>query len=192
MSWAEGIFDFALNTKEGEMMDEIKDCLDRERGVQKPVHLKLILLDAEPVDGYDNAMKKIDDLYKEYGRRNNYGIRYMDYGKVKPTKKMEDMKRQIGELEQKSAAYATEHSVLAFKAEFVGCPCCGSKLKRERLKTDKCPLCGTDMRSKTTIETLNGYRSKIRELEKRIRTEENKQKGRAEMRWMVHAESYIG
>lgn len=192
MSWAEGIFDFALNTKAGEMMDEIKDCLDRERGVQKPVHLKLILLDAEPVDGYDNAMKKIDDLYKEYGRRNNYGIRYMDYGKVKPTKKMEDMKRQIGELEQKSATYATEHSVLAFKAEFVGCPCCGSKLKRERLKTDKCPLCNTDMRSKTTIETLNGYRSKIRELEKRIRTEENKQKGRAEMRWMVHAESYIG
>lgn len=193
MSWAGGTYDFALNTSKSEMVMRIEDSLNRERGYLNPVHQQLLLLeDIEPSDGYDEAEEKLSELYSKYGRKYNYGIKYLDYSKVKPTKKMQDLDRRIKELEQKISDYATEHSVLKFKAEFVGCPCCGSKLKREMLKSDNCPLCHTDMRSNTTLTTLKGYKDKIRDLKKQHTAETKKMKGKTEMRWLVNAEAYIG
>ena len=65
---------------------------------------------------------------------------------------------------RKYEEYEREHSVLAFKAAYVSCTKCGSKLNREYLKSDTCPICRTDMRSDTTQSILARYFKKICDL----------------------------
>lgn len=123
--------------------------------------------------------------YKEYPRAN-----------LEPSKKMTDLAQKIDAERTKCADYEKAHSVKAFKAEFVGCSSCGSKLKKELLNTEFCPLCRADLRGKTTLETLKKYKAKIAELKENLEVERKKQKAdyekkqekNAETRWLVKFE----
>lgn len=80
-------------------------------------------------------------------------------------------KRLLTEKE-KLEKYSREHSVKAFKSALVGCPKCTSKLAIKYLKDDYCPLCGKDLRSKTTLDTIARYEKNISQLQKELRNEE--------------------
>ena len=94
--------------------------------------------------------------------------------------------------EKKKAEYAKVHSVSTFKAEYVGCQECGSKLKRTLLRSESCPLCRAELRSKTTMETLARYDNNICELNERIQEErlkiEKKNIAKAKIKWLVKIE----
>ena len=81
---------------------------------------------------------------------------------------------RLREEEAKLESYTKQHSTKTFKSQFIGCGNCGSKLNREFLRTEKCPLCGTDLRGKTTLDTIERYKTNIKELQKKIREEEKK------------------
>lgn len=54
-----------------------------------------------------------------------------------------------------AAYHEAENVVVAksFKAQLVGCKKCGSRLNREYLKSNFCPLCRADMRSETELQS---------------------------------------
>lgn len=93
---------------------------------------------------------------------------------------------------EKRVAYAAAHAVSTFKAEYIGCPACGSKLKRTLLKGNSCPLCHSEMRSKTTMDTLQRYDANCAELSKRIKEEERnmqeKMRKQAKVMWLIKTE----
>ena len=93
---------------------------------------------------------------------------------------------------EKRVAYAAAHAVSTFKAEYIGCPECGSKLKRTLLKGNSCPLCHAEMRSKTTMETLQRYDANCDELTKKIKAEERKMQEKmrkqAKVVWLIKTE----
>ena len=60
-----------------------------------------------------------------------------------------------------------------FKSEFVGCKHCGSKINREYIKSNACPVCRGDMRSDTTQKRLENMRAKVNRLRNDIKDEEN-------------------
>lgn len=193
MSWAGGTFDFKDGTSERAMMVEIEDCLNHERGYLEPVHQKLKLINSvEPLGTREEAEEWISEHYKDYGRRYNYGVRYISYDNVKPTKKQQELERRIAEIEKKRIEYASAHSVKNFKSEYVGCPGCGSKLKAKLVTADRCPLCKQDLRSNTTITTLQGYTDKIKDLKKQLAAEQKKFKSKGDVYWLINAEVYIG
>lgn len=84
------------------------------------------------------------------------------------TKKQLDLERRIKETEQKYIEYNNKHSIKMLSSDFIGCKECGSRLKRELLHSEYCPLCRNDLRSKTTIDTLKGYQNKIKKLQKEL------------------------
>lgn len=145
---------------------------------------------------YDEALECIER--NDRGWYDCLAVQYRQapVANLEPTKKMLDLEQRINAERKKSADYETAHSVKAFKADFVGCSACGSKLKRELLQTEKCPLCRADLRGKTTLETLAKYKAKIAELtatleaeRKKQQTEyEKKQEKNAEIRWLVKYE----
>lgn len=49
-----------------------------------------------------------------------------------------------------------------FKSEYVGCRSCGSKLKRELLRTNLCPVCRADLRPDSTLKLIDVARNKWR------------------------------
>lgn len=194
MSWAGGTFEFNEDTKQGSMMAEITESLDMERGAMEPVHLPLKLLHFVARDR-DEAEEKLSELYPTYGRKYNYGVRFKEFPEL-TSKKADDLKRRVRETEEKKVKYTKEHSIKMLKAQYISCSKCGSKLNRELLNGETCPLCRNDLRSDTTKSTLAGYTQKISDLNKQLKAEERKLQEKAvakrTMKWLVHAEVYIG
>lgn len=120
------------------------------------------------------------------GWYDDHAVRFISHRNSKKTKKMEELEGRLRELFRKQCEYAAEHSVLKFKAEYIGCPKCGSKLSRKHLNGDRCPLCREDLRSKTTLDTIANYERRRKEVEAQIREEKNKQSG--EVMWLVKYE----
>lgn len=122
-------------------------------------------------------------------------VKFREYPKLEPSKTLVALRTRLDNEKSKKIAYEKAHSVSSFKAEFVGCPKCGSKLKRELLKSESCPLCREELRSKTTMETLARYESNIRDLNKQINAEERKLEEKnikkSAIKWLVKIEYHV-
>lgn len=98
---------------------------------------------------------------------------------------------QIAKTKEKKRDYVEANHVTSRKSTFIGCPHCGSKLSREHLKRDTCPLCGTDLRSETVRSRIEGLDEKRRELESRLVDEKKKLAKKAPVKWLVKYEYHI-
>ncbi len=132
----------------------------------------------------------------EYIRRNDkhfydcLAVKFLEYDAPAKSKKLDDIDTRILAEREKLAEYEQAHSVKALKAEFVGCPTCGSRLKRELIHGNACPLCRTDLRSKTTLTTIERKRVTISNLQEKRAEEERKVNAKREGRemWLVKFE----
>lgn len=103
---------------------------------------------------------------------------------------------EIFVLKHRAAEAATAYRKLNFEsmpkvartAEFIGCPSCGSKLARRYLSSNHCPLCNTDLRSKTVLDRLAGYQRKIHELNTKIDKAEQKAQENTVVKWLIKYE----
>lgn len=178
-------WDYEENTNRSEIMAEIQDIAEREG------------------DGYHSSMTWHDKLApfesreeaKTFIERENtdhwyddHAVRYMDYSSASKTKKCEELESKIKDLVKLSREYEKKHSVHNSEAKHIGCKNCGSKLNKEYIVGEKCPLCRHDLRSKTTLEKLEYYRKKIDEYGDKIKLEMRKQKKAAKVMWLVKFE----
>ena len=81
----------------------------------------------------------------------------------------DEVKKKSQEWKSRKNAYIEEHSIHKRASNFIGCPKCGSKLNRDHINGEKCPLCGTDLRSKSTIDKIKWYNKKIKECSEKYR-----------------------
>lgn len=148
----------------------------------------------ERIDFFDaihedqDAAEKWIEAHDRNGSYRGIAVRFYDYSGIKPTKKMLEIQAKVQETRQKAAAYAKEHSVKTFKATYVGCPHCGSRLKRELLWGEQCPLCRKDLRSNTTLTQIKKYEDKIQDLWAKHKKESQKDKKNAKICWLVKYE----
>ena len=140
--------------------------------------------DVKPLKNYDEAEKWIQEHDK--GWYDDHAVRYISHENVKPTKKMGEIQNKIQEIRMTKESYRLAHSVKNRKSEYIGCPECGSKLRREYLQSDHCPLCRTDLRSQTVLDALTGYDKRIKKAQEQLQEEKEKQPG--EVRWLIKYE----
>ena len=193
MSWVEGLFSFNEKTTKDEMMMEIYESFETERGYMEPVFQELVLSD-KVFDCIEEADKYLStsSTAAKYYRRKDFGVKYKCYSSAAPSKKYLEIEKRIEETKMKLNAYKEKHSISNFKSEFIGCPECKSKLKRVLLKSHKCPVCRSDMRSETTKKTLHNYQTKLEALNKSLIEEKRKQSKKIELKWRVSAQAYLG
>lgn len=101
------------------------------------------------------------------------------YGKFKfpRSSKYISLETRLSKEIEKKNTYEKAHAVASFKAKLVGCECCESKINKGYLKkSNLCPVCGSDLRSKTTLETLDRYEKNISQLSREIKEEEKAMK----------------
>lgn len=141
-------------------------------------------------DNREDAMEYIRSHDK--GWYDQLAVKYYSYPKLEPTKTMLTLQERLRAEQEKRVAYAAAHAVTTFKAEYIGCLECGSKLKRTLLRGNSCPLCRAEMRSKTTMETLQRYDANCAELSKKIKEEERKMQEKmrkqAKVMWLIKTE----
>lgn len=196
MSWTGGEFTFPQKTSVNEMMAHIRDQLDENRGKMEPVHLPLKLHNILPFACYEDAKQYMADKGWDYDRDANHGVMYMEFDQPATNTKIKNLEQRIKEEEEKLENYKEFYSVRSFKAEYIGCKNCGSKLKRTLLKSDTCPLCHEDLRCDTTLKNIASYKGKIKKLKEQLAEEkkkvDKKRQKSGKITWLVYAQAYIG
>ena len=139
-----------------------------------------------PCKNREEAEKLISKL--DNGWYDDHAVRYYDYSSAVTTKKIEELKAKRMEVIDKKNAYMHEHSFSNFKAEYIGCSNCGSKLSKKYLRGYYCPVCRGDMRSETIKKKLADFDQKNEHILEQIEIEKQKQKKAQKVMWLVKYE----
>lgn len=151
--------------------------------------------------GLDGKIRFIDKVMPDYQAASDFisqndkgwydclAVKFKDMPKGKSTKKLDELKEKLkvayNEFEKLNNYVAAKD----FKSEFIGCKNCGSKINREYIKSNLCPVCKADMRSETTQKRLEAMRAKVNKLRNDIKDEERKlAEKHGQICWLVKIE----
>ena len=141
---------------------------------------------------YDSAREYLESTAGNYSE---IAVQYKDYpNSIYSTKATEDTQKRITEYTHRIAELDKPH-YKGVKSQYIKCKKCGSSFATAYCgKTwyNKCPVCGEDMRPQTDLDKISKYKTAIKELNKKIRAEEDKirQKNekKAVLKWAVMCE----
>ena len=160
--------------------------VDRGENPCGSYHGQMTIHDKPICESYEEAEKFIDN--HDNGFYDDHAVQYKDKSALKPTKQMENLKARMKKNAEDKNAYAEKHSVKNRKSEFAGCKKCGSKIATKYMRTDRCPVCGNDLRAEYVLERLEKYDDDYDEMRKKYAELEKKQKGKCPVRWLVKVE----
>lgn len=141
-------------------------------------------LDAEPIcESYSEAVARLEKL--DRGGYDNLAVRF--YERRKPNdKKMKELvekaEKALKEYEEVNKASYPK----SLHSEFVTCKSCGSKLKRELIRGNSCPLCGVDMRPESWMKRIEVKDAALKKAQREVF--EHEKKGKKEVKWLVKFE----
>ena len=115
-------------------------------------------LDREPIcNDYEDAQALIEKRDRKW--YDQLAVRYYEPERGFSNKTLEGLKKKtVAAFE----AYRAKDFVWAktLKAEYVGCKQCGSKIKRDYIRTNFCPVCRADLRPETTLKAVAAAETK--------------------------------
>ena len=143
-------------------------------------------------DSWDDAVKWIDDHDK--GFYDDHAVRYRK--NISPTVTMRKKKEMINRIRASYSDFLESAKLKNRKSEYVTCPECGSKINIPALvkyrgeKMHSCPLCGTSLWSKSTMERNQSFNQRIEKAEREYEELEknNNKKSSADLGWCVKDE----
>lgn len=130
----------------------------------------------------------------EKGDRHWYdgvAVKYMDFTYAEDTEKIKELRAELRDIIRSQGEYIKAHSVHSQKAKFIGCPSCGSKLNKDRLGGEKCPLCWCDLRAASTLERISSFDKRIEKCNEKIVKEQLKRKEKGDVKWLVKFEYHV-
>lgn len=123
-------------------------------GLDKPIRW----LDSEPIcPDYDTAITVIEK--RDRGWYDQLAVRYYEPAPGFTSKKYTELREKTRAAYD---AYLAKNSIWArgLKSEYVGCKKCGSKLKREYINTNKCPVCHAELRPESTLKSVEAAQAR--------------------------------
>ena len=133
---------------------------------------------------YDEAEKAIEKF--DRGNYDQLAVRFYHYTPPRDEK--------VDALKKKVLAAGDEYRKRDFavypktvSAAMIGCKKCGSRLAREYLNTNFCPVCRTDMRPEYILKSIEAAKNKMLRAEKEV-SEYYTKKGKKEIQWLVKIE----
>lgn len=184
--------DYLVCDKENQIMGAAKSYaaanVDRQENPDGHYHGNMTVLKSHPIcKDYEEAVE-VCDRYASRGFYADYAVRFYDTRKVKKTKKIENLEQKVQDLHKKKVEYSMQHSVKMQKAAKIGCKKCGSSIAKDYLRTERCPVCGNELRADYILERLEKYDADIAKVNKDIRLEKQKSANKAPVRWCVKVE----
>ena len=143
-------------------------------------------------DSWDDAVKWIDD--HDNGFYDDHAVRYRK--NISPTVTMRKKKEQINRIRESYKSFLESAKLKNRKSEYVTCPECGSKINIPALvkycseDMHSCPLCGTSLWSKSTMERNQSFLQRIKKAKREYKELEakNNKKSSADLGWCVKVE----
>lgn len=142
---------------------------------------------------YDDANKYIDKYYNS-GSYEQVAVKYLEYPKNIQTKKFKDLNKKYIKCLLKYNEVASKVHYKNVKAQFVSCPNCLSKINRDFINSNSCPICHGEKRPKSTLEMIERHKAVLKDLSNQILEEkisfEQKAKKQAKVMWLVKVEAH--
>lgn len=147
------------------------------------------------LNSYEEAKEYIDKVDK--GWYDCVAVKYknIDMSSIKPTKKLQELQDRYYRLEKEYKEMSSTVECRTFKSQLITCKQCDSKLNKDYMKSNKCPLCGNDIRSDTTkkrikakYDNLVDVRKQLELENKKLSTKKVKQVNNANIYWLVKVE----
>ena len=141
-------------------------------------------------DDYESATAFISRNDK--GWYDQLAVKYRHFDKPLTSKKLDELNAQLKETAQKLRELESKVAFKEFKAQYISCKKCGSKLNKDYIKRNNCVVCGYDMRSDTTKNAIARLTEKVKTLENAVREEARKvaakKANEAKEYWLVKIE----
>lgn len=133
------------------------------------------------------AIRRFDN-----GWYSDHAVLFHDTDDLKKTAKITKLEERIANEKQKLNDYTLKNKIANRKSDTITCPHCHSRIALAYYRGfSDCPVCGTDMRSATVLERIDGYKKKIETLSKQLRDEKIKACEKAPVKWLVKYEYHM-
>lgn len=138
------------------------------------------------LNSYDEALEYIKSHDK--GWYDSLAVRFKDCADIETPALKKARERVTAALKKRNELEYKPHFENT-KSTLIGCRKCGSKISREHLKGNNCPVCGVDMRPQTVLDTLAKHQRNVDKAKDLV--EKEKQKAIAKhgkTKWLVKIE----
>lgn len=135
-------------------------------------------------EDYEAAETKIQSL--DRGWYDQLAVRYYECTPA-PSKPLTILREKVKAASDEYYARNGKIWAKTVTAEFVGCKKCGSRLSRVFLKTNRCPVCGNDLRPETMKKSIATAKAKWEKAQAAER-EYIKRHGKKKVMWLVKIE----
>lgn len=159
---------------------------DRGENPHGDYHGRMTIHDDIICESYEDAVETINNL--DRGFYNDHAVKFKDKSQLKPTKQMLALQAKGEKIMEDLHDYEDKHSIKERKSKFVGCRECESKLAVKRLRGNKCPVCGADLRADYIVERIAKYHEDYKDTLKKYSELRKKQSGKCPVRWLVKVE----
>ena len=182
--------DYLIVKKRSDIMDAAENFaainVDRGENPSGRYESRMTIHDDIICDSYEDAVQRIQSL--DNGWYDDHAVRFRD--NPKESAKMKDLQDRIKRTYDQERKYIADHSIHKRTSAFIGCPKCKSKLAADFFKSGEyCPVCGADLRPKSTLDKIKWYEDKIAELNKELRAEKNRNNKKSKnLLWCVKVE----
>lgn len=143
-------------------------------------------------DSEEEASSFLKKMYSDWARRCNVIVTFRDTSQAEETKRLLNLQERLEREKQKLRDYTEKSDCKNFKAKLITCSGCGSKINKKYITGGECPLCRTDLRSKTVIETTERYLVNINNISSEINKELKKQEEKFPIKYLVGYCEYVG
>lgn len=165
-----------------QMWDHTAACAGRKEGggglYSKIQWLPVICASYEEAEVY---IQRHDD-----GNYRQLAVRYRAPADEAP-QYLVDARLALGESRMRLSKANAFHFSTA-KSAFIGCKACGSKLSREHLRSNFCPLCRADLRPASKLAEVKRVQAVVQKAEKRLEDAEKRAAANGKLRWLVKVE----
>lgn len=153
-------------------------------GLPSPIQWKNLLFNS-----YDEARQYIEDHDSSYAQM---AVKYRSFPKLVKSKKYEDIKSRLSDFITKYNELNNAFHFRNHASAFIGCKKCGSKISRDYLRSNFCPICHCDLRPSSTLTRIQSLKDKVQELQNALKAEETKLQAKqiksSEIRWLIKIE----
>ena len=106
---------------------------------------------------------------------------------LEPTVTMNQIEDRIRRMGEQRDKFTAEHSIHTLSAKLITCTKCDSRIAKDWVEGEMCPVCGNDLRSAYIPEQIATYNDKIADLEQQYADAKDRQMKRALARGEVEA-----
>ena len=161
---------------------------DRYENPSGRYHNSLDVLEGTVYDDYDSAYEKALELERLRGSYNDFAIPFYSSVKQKPTKQMGNIEKRMEKIIVDKKEYEEKHSIKSLSSKLVTCKHCESKLAKDFLKRNNCPVCGKDLRSQYILDRIKKYDEDYKKLNKQLTEIKKKRNKKGPIKWLVKVE----